>query len=279
MGVCPNGHESPNNTKSFCATCGAALIPTCANGHPLRSNTKFCATCGVSTVQAETPGRDATIPASTEQTSNKTPLIAIASIAIVVVVVIIVLSTLKSASPGSSSTSGTFSSPSLTTTTTAAVSPQSQAAALTSLLQSAPQDRSRLQVAIDAIEGSVNSHAGCQANVATAVSEIQQVASNRQILLQQLSSTSLSSLPRGESLTYDLRSSWMISERIDQDFSQWALTEQENNCNLSDSDIPSYQATDVLDPKSTAIKTVFVNLWNPIARNMGQPSSWTAAQI
>jgi len=154
-----------------------------------------------------------------------------------------------------------------------------EAESLSNLLQSATPDRSELQNAIDEIQGSVNSHAGCTSNVANAVSAIQQVTSDRQNLLQQLGSTSLTELPNGQALANDLDNSWTISEQIDQDFSQWATTQQENNCQVSDSNIPSYQATNNLDSQSTAMKTTFVNLWNPIAQTFNQPSSWTAAEI
>jgi hypothetical protein len=108
---------------------------------------------------------------------------------------------------------------------------------------------------------------------------MQQVASNRQTLLTELDAVSLSAVPNGALVARDLRNSWLISERIDQDFSEWASVELNNNCALSDASVASYQATNVLDPRSTALKMIFVGLWDPIARQLNQPSAWTANQI
>jgi hypothetical protein len=70
-----------------------------------------------------------------------------------------------------------------------------------------------------------------------------------------------------------------MSERIDKAFAQWATIELNSNCSVSDSAVPSYVATETLDPESTRIKTTFVNLWNPIAGQLGQPSNWSADQV
>jgi len=207
-------------------------------------------------------------------------LVGVATLVIIIAIASVIVFTRKPSSQSPPSTNASSTSASSTTTTFAPVtSPQTQASALTQLLQSGPQDRSILQSSIDAIQGSINSGAGCASNVSSAVSEIQQVVIGRQTLLRQLSTTSLSAVPNGTLVIADLRSAWLISKRIDQDFSQWANAEVTDSCHLGDSNVASYRATEVLDPRSTAIKTIFVNLWNPIALQLNQPSTWTADQI
>jgi hypothetical protein len=196
-----------------------------------------------------------------------------------VIIAIVVIVSLRSSSSGPSVTTTT----STTSTTTTAppsqiVTPTSQAAEITRLLSSGPPERAALQNAIDVVQQSVEG-GGCSAGVPAAVSEIGTVARDRAVLLSQLSSVSLSTVPNGNVVLSNLESAWQISDRIDRAFEQWASDEESNNCALSDSDIPSYQTTETLDPISTNIKTRFVNSWNPIARRLNQPSNWSADEI
>jgi hypothetical protein len=153
-----------------------------------------------------------------------------------------------------------------------------QAAEITRLLRPGPSERAELQSSVDVVQQSVDD-GGCSAGVPGAVNEIGAIAGDRAVLLSQLSSVSLSAVSNGGVALSDLRRAWQISGRIDRDFEQWASEEESNNCGLSDSDIPSYQATSTLDPISTNIKTQFVNVWNPIAESLNQPSNWTADEI
>jgi len=279
MGQCPNGHISPNNTQGFCSICGETLIQTCPNGHPNRRNARFCPTCGVTMeVTQPTPLSNTLNP---PRKSHKGLLVAIGVGLLVLVLAIsaAILLTRHSSTSNASSNTSTSTSTSTSTTAPTGASAQVQASALTGLLQSGTQVRSELQSAIDAVQGSVGTGAGCQSNVATAVSQLQQVVSSRQTLLDQLSTLSLSAVPNGALVVHDLRSSWLISKRIDADFSQWANVELNSNCGASDASVVSYQATNVLDPRSTQMKITFVNLWDPIASQLNQPSTWTAAQI
>jgi len=279
MGHCPNGHVSPHNSQGYCSECGAALVPTCANGHPIRRNARFCPTCGV-TMPLEQSVPDAFLENQLPE-SRKGLFVAVGVGALVLVIAIIsIIFLTRSPSPSNASSgTSTSTSPPTTSTLPPVVSAQAEASALTGLLESGTQARSELQVSIDAVQGSVSAGAGCNANVSTAVSQLQQVVSDRQTLLDELNTVSLSAVPNGVLVMRDLRKSWLISERIDQDFNQWASIELNNNCGLSDSSIANYQATNVLDPRSTAMKSVFVNLWDPIARRLNQPSTWTAGQI
>jgi hypothetical protein len=162
---------------------------------------------------------------------------------------------------------------------TPVVSVDGQAASLTSLLDLSSIDRSKLQNSVDVMQAAVQGQNGCSSGVSTAVVDLRQVSQGRQTLLLRLASVSLSSVPSGHLITSDLRGAWLISERIDNDFEGWAETELNDNCRISDAAVASYVATETLDPKSTAMKTRFVNLWNPIAARLHQPSSWTAYRI
>jgi hypothetical protein len=296
---CANGHEN-NEGASFCRVCGEGLesanmvnppappvvatpassTPKCANGHVIRGSSRFCFICGASAQEAV---HEAAVVLAKKPARSKRGIVIVAGVSVLVIAAAITAFALSHRESPKTRDDPKGAVATIVTSTTTTIplsaSPQTQAASLTKLLQSAPRYRSQLESAIEAVQSSIDAGSGCQANVVVAVSEIQQVANARQTSLQQLSTTSVSSIPNGALVMHDLRSAWLISERIDVDFYEWANTEQANSCSLSDSSIANYNATNVLDPKSTAIKTVFVNLWDPIARQLNQPSSWTADQI
>jgi len=190
-------------------------------------------------------------------------------------------SSVASGKSGSGNATTTFATTTTTfeATTTTFESSDEEASALTSLLNSSTQDRAELQSSIGTVQAVVGAGAGCNTGVSTAASALLQIQNNRQALLQQLSTLSMSKVPQGPLVLEELGSAWRISERIDADFEAWASTEVSRNCSLSDSDVSTYVATESLDPKSTSLKTTFVELWDPIAQQLGQPSTWTAGQI
>jgi hypothetical protein len=170
----------------------------------------------------------------------------------------------------------TTATTSTTTTTPNNESAQGQATDITTLLNKSSLDRSRIQHDVDVVQHAETSHVGCSTNVSTAVTDFNQVESNREALLGQLATTQMSLIPKSALVRSDLRRAWLMSLRIDKAFAQWASIELANNCNVSNSSVPSYVTTENLDPVSTSIKTTFVNVWNPIASELGQPShlSW-----
>lgn len=166
--------------------------------------------------------------------------------------------------------------PATSTTTTQSAAVQAQS--FNALLSSSSAYRVKLQSAVDVVEGSVH-QSSCGGSVPSAIADFQQVVLNRQMLLNRLASTSLSAIPNGQLAVSDLRSAWLMSERIDRAFEQWATIELNNGCRISDSAVPSYRITESLDPASTNLKAIFVGVWNPMSRQLNQPSSWTADQI
>jgi hypothetical protein len=131
---------------------------------------------------------------------------------------------------------------------------------------------------VDYVQAAVERHA-CGNGISNAENDFSQVAEGRLLLLQRLADLSLSQVPDGQQVSSDLRRSWLISERIDKDFQNWAEAEAARNCQVGDARVASYVATESLDPQSTNIKTTFVNLWNRIAAPLGVPANWTASQI
>ena len=176
----------------------------------------------------------------------------------------------------STSTSSTTTT---TTTTIAVTSAAAEAASLTNLLETNAQDRPLLQSSISVIQASVGGGAGCGPGVQTAVTNLQQVVRSRQRSLNELSILPMSLVPSGLLVRGELTSAWTISERIDADFEHWGIIETSGNCRISDSRVSTYVATETLDPRSTSLKNTFVALWDPIAAQFNQPSSWTADQI
>jgi hypothetical protein len=285
MSVCPNGHPVLDESKEFCGECGARVVHTCSNGHALRPGARFCPVWG-ETIAASgqpAPHQAAERPPASRPTAtsrNTVPWI-LGAVALVVVIVLAVI--LFARHPGTT-TAPTTTPPTVTTPSTTTVQPlataSSQVAVINHLLQSAPQDRAELQNAVDVIQSSIDaSNGSCSVEAVNAVSEIKTVANGREDLLIQLSAISMSQVPGGERVLEGLRNAWTISLQIDRAFGQWSKVELQNGCSVSDSAIPSYHTTAILDPQSTAIKTRFVEEWNPIASQYGLPSDWSADQI
>jgi len=222
------------------------------------------------------------IPAS-RPPKRRGGLLLVAGVLAAVIIAVVLFVTLRSSPSGPSAVASTSTTAATRTTTTTApptpvVTPALQAAEITRLLRPGPSERAALQSSVDVVQQSVD-NGSCTAGVPGAVTEIGTIASDRAVLLSQLSSVSLSTIPNGSVVLSDLKSAWQISGRIDRAFEQWASEEESNNCALSDSDITSYQTTATLDPISTSIKTRFVNVWNPIAERLNQPSNWSADEI
>ena len=308
MSTCRNGHALAREDARFCPTCGADVVPTCANGHELRAGARFCPTCGATARVSEdapawSPHRDEPSPTATtffasQATTGEVPTALVNAprrppggsrrnlalgvgagglVVLVALVLVVVNLTASHTSPTTIAATTTVA-----TTTTGAplvTTPVQVAQEITQLLSSGPQDRAILQGAIASVQQSIDARTGCGASVSNAVVEIQHVDANRLSQINFLSTLSLSSIPGGARALATLESAWSLSSRIDHDFGVWAMQEQTHNCSLSDSSVASYVATSSLDPISTQIKTQFVTLWNPIARSLNQPSSWTASQI
>jgi len=166
-----------------------------------------------------------------------------------------------------------------TTTTLSNETATDQASLLSTMLISGGHDRARVQNSIDVVQAAVRNRAGCTAGVATAVTTLNEAETDRASLLSQLASTQLTMVPRATLVRSELRRAWLMSLRIDKGFAQWSSVELNSNCGVSDDSVPGWVTAQRLDPESTIIKTTFVNLWNPIASQLGQPSHLSWFQI
>jgi hypothetical protein len=156
--------------------------------------------------------------------------------------------------------------PSITITKTPPTQPlaEAQASALSALLSQSANDRSAIVAAVNAI-------ANC-GDLQTAETTLTSSASNRESLLSQLNSLTLSALPNSVALTEYLIVAWDNSLASDQSYAGWANDEISNGCTDNDTSDVNYQNAQVSDAQSTKSKTSFTALWNPIANTYNLPT-------
>jgi hypothetical protein len=159
--------------------------------------------------------------------------------------------------PSSTSTS--------TSSTTAAVPiAKQEATTLSDLLVQSASDRT-------AIVNAVSSISSCQ-NLSGDAQTLVDAANSRQNLLNGLEGLNLSTLPSGSQLSQALAGAWTNSKASDQSYADWAGDELNNGCTINDTSDPNYQNAQSSDSQSTTEKTMFTNLWNPIATQYGLPT-------
>ena len=157
----------------------------------------------------------------------------------------------SSASPVSPSPSATLS-PSL--------SPGAEAATVSNLLASGSTSSTVLTNAADKVQTCTN--------LPGSVRQIQRVRDQRQTEYNQAQVLSTGALPNGALLKSDLTKALFYSLSADNSYLTWAQ-QQESDCQ------PGSQSSTALTADSQAVnyKTLFVNLWNPIAAQHGLPST------
>jgi hypothetical protein len=141
---------------------------------------------------------------------------------------------------------------------------QAEATQLSGLLTQSGNDRS-------AIVAAVSSIANC-GDLQGAENTLNSSASNRQSLLGQLQGLNLSQLPNSTQLVQYLTAAWNSSIASDQSYAGWAGDEINNGCTNNDTSDANYQNAQVSDSQSTANKTSFAALWNPIATSYNLPT-------
>ncbi len=207
---------------------------------------------------------------------KRPPSVAVAGIVGVVIVVVVALvvahsnhkwpfssvATTVPTNPPPSSSSSSSSSTVRTTPPPAPPSPKQEATQLSDLLVQSSSDRMAIVNAVSDI-GSCQDLVGDDQTLTNA-------ASNRQTLLTQLSALNLSGLPNNTQLSQALAGAWTASKASDQFYSKWANDELAG-CSSNNTSDPNYQNAQTTDAQSTADKTIFSNLWNPIANQYGLP--------
>jgi hypothetical protein len=165
-------------------------------------------------------------------------------------------------------TTSTTATTSSTTTSTQALAAQ-QAAELSGLLTQSASDRSAIVSAVAAI-------ANC-GDLEGAEMTLNDSATSRQSLLNQLQGLTLNALPNNNELTEYLITAWNNSLASDQSYSDWAGDEINDGCTVNDNSDSNYQAAQVTDAQSTSNKSSFAAVWNPIATSYGLPTVTTAS--
>jgi len=292
---CPSGH--PNQVSArFCRKCGLPLGPPDAG---VAENTRavpaqqatlpphptsvvapppavYAAPAG--TPYPPAPGNPQPAPAEKREAW---PIVVIVALAVLVVglggaIAAIALAGKSSSAPTTIpiSTSVPTTTPSTTavptSTTNAAAATEAQA--MSALLGNSAVDRSQIVSAVQQVT-SCGDLSGAQ-------STLDQAASSRQSLLEQLAPLQVGGLSTGPQLVRELQAAWQASVSSDRDYAAYAGDELSsfNGCTPNDSGDPNAQAAATSDAQATAAKGQFVALWNPIAASFGLPQ-WQASSL
>lgn len=151
-----------------------------------------------------------------------------------------------------------------TTTTTSTGNERSAATALSALLSQSVADRSEINSASEDV-------AACGPTLGKDAATFQAAATSRQELLAQLSTLpSSSTLP--PQLIQTLTSAWNASEQVDDDYAQWASSDEVGGCTPGGTTNPYFQAAETPNTQATQAKQSVANLWNSIAQMFNLPT-------
>jgi Protein kinase domain len=193
--------------------------------------------------------------------SGKRLVLILAAVAVVVVGIIagVALSGGSTPSTPAASSNATSPTPSPSTATTLA---SRQAAAVSSLLSSSAATRRSL-------EGAVADARNCS-NLASATSQIQAVASQRNAEYRRAKALSMGALADGAAVKSDLLAALRASLDADRDYLTWARRELHSGCRPAGRS-PAYNAAVSADSQAGSAKATFVQAWNPVAAKYGDP--------
>ena len=124
------------------------------------------------------------------------------------------------------------------------------------------------------VSNAVNGVQSCSESPADAEATIQQAITARQNILNGLQTLSVGALPNGAQLVSALRTAMQNSLDADNDYHAWmmGLASSGNSCGSNANQDSNYAAAGNADSAATTSKEAFVNLWNPMAPNYGQPT-------
>lgn len=140
-----------------------------------------------------------------------------------------------------------------------------QAAALNDLLDRSAVQRRTVATATGQIDR-------C-ANLADAQQELDQVAAERDGLVEDLGELDLSAVPGGDLLRSDLTVAWQASAASGRSYATWAEEAQVEGC-PDGGPAPrtmGHDAAQSTDESATESKEAFVSRWNPVASEYGLP--------
>ena len=139
-------------------------------------------------------------------------------------------------------------------------SPSAQAAAISNLLTSGATSSTVLTDAVDKVQACTS--------LPGSVRQIQQVRDQRQTEYNQAKALSTSALQNGAVLKSDLTKALFYSLTADSDYLAWAQ-QQESACQAGSQSGAALTA----DSQAVNYKTLFVNMWNPVAAQYGLPAT------
>jgi len=191
--------------------------------------------------------------------SGKRMVFVLAAVAVVVVGIIAGVALSGGSSPSTPAASSNAASPTPSTSTTLAAR---QATAVSSLLSSSAATRRSL-------EGAVDDARNCS-NLASATSQIQAVASQRNAEYRRAKALSMGALANGTTVKSDLLAALRASLDADRDYLTWARRELHSGCRPAGRS-PAYNAAVSADSQAGSAKATFVQAWNPVATKYGDP--------
>jgi hypothetical protein len=135
-----------------------------------------------------------------------------------------------------------------------------QAAALNTLLTSSAAARTALHDAVRQVDACTN--------LATAVSQLQNVVNERTGEYNRASSLPTSALPDGTAVKSALTGALSSSLKADRDYLTWAQQQQAGGCTPSNQST-AYNAAYGASQLANTAKQAFVQVWNPVAAKYG----------
>jgi Protein kinase domain len=163
--------------------------------------------------------------------------------------------------PGNSNGPGPDTSSSSSASSPAATA-RTQAAAVNHLLMISEQSRSRWNSNV------LVSNVGQCINIASDVSQIEQIAIQRSSEYSKATALQTNAIPTGGRLKSQLMRALRISLTIDNDYLKWAQQQQNSGCAVG-TDSTYYQQATALNSQATGDKQMFAATWDPIAEQYG----------
>jgi hypothetical protein len=193
--------------------------------------------------------------------TGKKLVFVVAAVAVVIVGIIAGV-TLSGGSSPSTPTASSSQAASPTPSTSAATLASRQAGAVASLLTSSAATRRSL-------EGAVADVRNCS-SLASATSQIQAVASQRNAEYRRAKALAMGGLANGTAVKSDLLAALRASLDADRDYLTWARRQLRSGCRPA-SRSPAYNNAVSADGQAGSAKATFVQAWNPVAAKYGDP--------
>jgi serine/threonine-protein kinase len=193
--------------------------------------------------------------------SGKKLVFVVAAVAVVIVGIIAGVTLSGGSSPSTPAASSSHAA-SPTPSTSAATLASRQAGAVASLLTSSAATRRSL-------EGAVADVRNCS-SLASATSQIQAVASQRNAEYRRAKALAMGGLANGTAVKSDLLAALRASLDADRDYLTWARRELHSGCTPAGRS-PAYNNAVSADGQAGSAKATFVQAWNPVAAKYGDP--------